>query len=324
MTHWDGLDWRRREAGHIAAEWQSLTGERSAWLGVQRIRIDPGRWATPLHVEGSEEEIFFVLAGSGTSVQRFESDEEWAYDVRVGDCLVHRALEHAHTIRAGSDGLEVLAFGERHYAANTLLPRAGVSWLGPTWLRAGAEEDHPWKREAAVGPPDIERIAERPPFIVNIDAVPESKREGSTVARTNRNLGGAAGSLKTGLVLYDVAPGKLMNPPHAHSEEEEIFVVLEGSGELELWPHPRGATEPGKYPATGETLAVHPGSTIARPAGSGQAHSLRAGDDGMRLLAYGMRRPNDICFYPRSGKISFRGVGVIGRLERLDYWEGED
>ncbi len=31
-----------------------------------------------------------------------------------------------------------------------------------------------------------------------------------------------------------------------------------------------------------------------------------------------------MCFYPRSNKISFRGLGVIGRLERLDYWDGED
>ena len=324
VTHWDEPDWRRQEAGHIAAEWQSLTGERSAWLGVQRIRIDAGKWATPLHLEGSEEEIFFVLAGSGTSVQRYENEDERAYDVGVGDCLVHRALEHAHTIGAGPDGLEVLAFGERHYAANTLLPRAGVSWLGPTWVRAGAEEDHPWKREAAVGAPDVSKLTDRPSFIVNLELVPETARAGSTVERRTRNLGGAAGSLKTGLVLYDVAPGKLMNPPHAHSEEEEIFVVLEGSGELELWPHPRGATEPGRFPSTGETAAVRAGSVIARPAGSGQAHSIRAGDDGMRLLAFGMRRPNDICFYPRSGKISFRGVGVIGRLERLDYWDGED
>ena len=29
-------------------------------------------------------------------------------------------------------------------------------------------------------------------------------------------------------------------------------------------------------------------------------------------------------YYPRSGKISFRGVGVIGRLEQVDYWDGED
>ena len=39
---------------------------------------------------------------------------------------------------------------------------------------------------------------------------------------------------------------------------------------------------------------------------------------------YGDLPPNDICFYPRSGKISFRGVGVMGRIEPLEYWEGED
>ena len=66
------------------------------------------------------------------------------------------------------------------------------------------------------------------------------------------------------------------------------------------------------------------GRTIARPAGTRRAHALRAGDDGMTLLAYGTRDPNDIVYYPRSGKISFRGVGVIGRLEQLDYWDGED
>ena len=35
------------------------------------------------------------------------------------------------------------------------------------------------------------------------------------------------------------------------------------------------------------------------------------------------REPNDIAYYPRSGKVSLRGVGVIGRIERLGYWDGE-
>ena len=43
----------------------------------------------------------------------------------------------------------------------------------------------------------------------------------------------------------------------------------------------------------------------------------------MTMLVYGTRKPNDICFYPRSGKINWRGVGVIGRIEPLDYWDGE-
>jgi uncharacterized cupin superfamily protein len=53
------------------------------------------------------------------------------------------------------------------------------------------------------------------------------------------------------------------------------------------------------------------------------AHALRAGPSGMTYLVYGTRKPNDICYYPRSNKISWRGVGVIGRIEHLDYWDGE-
>jgi uncharacterized cupin superfamily protein len=41
------------------------------------------------------------------------------------------------------------------------------------------------------------------------------------------------------------------------------------------------------------------------------------------MLAYGTRDPNDICYYPRSDKIYFRGVGLMTRVPRLDYWDGE-
>ena len=43
----------------------------------------------------------------------------------------------------------------------------------------------------------------------------------------------------------------------------------------------------------------------------------------MTCLVYGTREPNDICYYPRSNKIAWRGVGVLGRIENLDYWDGE-
>ncbi len=57
-------------------------------------------WATPLHLEGAEEEIFYVLAGSGVSVQ-WEGEDTLGYDVGAGDCLVHLALENAHTLQGG-------------------------------------------------------------------------------------------------------------------------------------------------------------------------------------------------------------------------------
>ena len=45
----------------------------------------------------------------------------------------------------------------------------------------------------------------------------------------------------------------------------------------------------------------------------------------MTLLMYGTRDPNDVCYYPRSGKVYFTGLGLVARVgEPLDYWEGED
>lgn len=323
IAHWDDVAGVRREQGHISGTWSALTGSSSVTVGVRRIRVDPGRWSTPLHLEGSEEEIFFVLGGDGLSVQDDGNGLE-AYPVRAGDCLVHLALRHAHTLQAGENGLDVLAFGQRHLAGNTLLPRAGVSWLGPTWVLQGAPDDHPWAREAAVGPPAVGELSPRPPRIVNVDEVEKHERVGATVGRRARDLGRAAGSECTGLRLYDVVPGMLMNPPHSHSAEEEIFVVLDGSGTVEHWPHPRAAAEPDRWPGGHEQHSVQAGHTIASPAGRGRPLSIRAGEDGLRVLAYGTREPNDITYYPRSGKVMLRGVGLIGRLQQLDYWDGED
>jgi uncharacterized cupin superfamily protein len=324
ISHWDEVESWRAERGHIAGTWQSLTGRSSRTVGVKRIRVDAGKWATPLHLEGAEEEIFYVLGGSGTSVQ-WEGDGTTGYPVRAGDCIVHLALENAHTLRAGDDGLDVLAFGQRiHAAGATWLPRAGVAWLGETWAPVGAEDDHPWKREEEAGPPEYEERDERPTNIVHVDDVEAFERAGKTVARRGRDLGRAAGSSRTGLKLFDVEPGRLMNLPHVHSAEEEIFVVLEGGGVAELWPHPRSQHEPDRFPGEHEEHPLRAGSVIAQPAGTGRALALRAGDGGMRALAYGTRDPNDIAYYPRSGQIMIRGVGVVGRLEQRDYWEGED
>jgi uncharacterized cupin superfamily protein len=313
-SHWDDARSWRGERGHIAGTWWSLTGRSSRTCGVKRIQVDAGKWATPLHLEGAEEEIFYVLGGSGVSVQWEGEDEPLAYEVREGDCIVHHALENAHTLRAGDDGLDVLAFGQRTFANGiTWLPRAGVAWLGETWAPVGAEDDHPWAREAAAGPPAAGTISERPPNIVNAADVEAVERDTATIGRRIRDLGRAAGSSRTGLRLSEVLPGKLGSPPHCHSAEEEIFVVLEGDGALLLWEDDGVAEH-----------ALRAGSVVARPAGSGVAHAFRGGEPGMTVLMYGTRDPNDICFYPRSGKVMLRGVGLVARIEPVDYWEGEE
>ena len=317
VSHWDEIEGSRRERGHIAASWRSLTGERSKIVGVQRIEIDRGKWATPLHLENSEEEIFYVLGGSGISLQ-WDGQTTEAFEVGAGDCLVHLASEHAHTLRAGPDGLDVLAFGERHYpVGSAYLPRAGVSWGLGAWTRVGDPEDHPWKREAEAGAPDVPELSPRPDRIVNASAIEPENWLKTTVRSSWVNLTEVAGSDRTGMSLVTAEPGAYMAPPHCHSAEEEIFVVLDGEGELEIWPSVRHGGEL-------ETTQLRAGHTVARPAGTQRAHAIRAGAAGLTVLAYGARDPNDITYYPRSGKVSLRGVGVIGHIEQLDYRDGED
>ena len=314
LTHWDELPWKRMERGHIGGDWQNLTGEGSKRTGVKRIRVDPGKWSTPAHVENAEEEIFYVLSGSGISWQ-----DGACYEVGPGDCLVHTVGTEAHTLRAGEDGLEVLAFGERHSGSGARLPRAGVSWGLGSWVRTGSESDHPWKLEMEAGEPDLAEATDRPAWIVNVAEVePEPFGQGS-VSSEARDLGIAAGSVRTGLNLVSVPAGKLNVPPHCHSTDEELFVVLSGEGELELTATPNAWPDEVRG-----TFSVRAGSTVARPAGTRVAHCFRAGEAGLTLLSYGTRDPGDILYYPRSDKVNFRGIGLITRLERLDYWDGED
>ena len=52
------------------------------------------------------------------------------------------------------------------------------------------------------------------------------------------------------------------------------------------------------------------GSVVVRPPGTGVAHAFRGGDGGMTLLMYGTRDPSEVCYYPRSGKVYFVGLGL--------------
>ena len=298
VTHWDEVEKRRNERGQMAGTWSNLgTPAGSYRCGVSRIELGPGEMPTPAHVHGDAEEIFYVLSGSGLTWM-----DEKAYEIRTGDCIVYKNTHEAHTIRAGDGGLDVLAFGAREYFTSSELPRGGSMWSITGWIEVHG--GHPWDREPELVWPEPE--PERPSTIVNVADVEPVVRGG----RRRRGLGEAAGSRWTGLRHIEVDAGALTGPPHVHSAEEELFVVLEGSGTLELWPD--------------ERQAVRAGSVVARPPGTGVAHAFRGGDDGLTLLAWGTREPNDICWYPRSKKMLWRGVDVVGRIEELDYWDGEE
>ncbi len=304
IAHWDDVAPKRAEAGHIGGAWQDLgSAAGSVTVGLRRIQIDPGKWSTPAHCQGGEEEIFFALGGAGLSWQDGE-----VYEVAEGDCLVHLAGQAVHTLRAGPQGLEVLAFGMRLYTEIGELPRAGVAWIGRTWVSVG-EDPAPWDREVAAGEPDVGDPSPRPETIVNVLDVP-----GEHGGRS-KGLGAKAGAEQTGLNWGSLPPGGTGPPAHCHSAEEELFVVLKGDGTLELSPTPLAA----ERGATAEQHPVRAGSVVARPAGSRMAHAFSAGEEGLAYLAYGTRDPSDIVYYPATKRVFFRGIGLIAELDHVGY-----
>ncbi len=303
LVHLDDLPTAHREAQDIAVELVRLASAAGAQsIGATRYAVPPSRRMMPVHTHSDEEELFFVLTGGGLLWQGGKT-----YAVRAGDCIVHRVLGEAHTLVAGEEGLEVIAFGEGSLTNLTYLPRPQAWWLGTRWVPAGGP--NPFRLEAALGPLELPDAPEpeRPSSVRNLDetAVESEVRPGYDIAE--RNLGKAVGSVRSGLRHDVLAPGSRSCPPHWHTSEEELFVILDGDGVAVL---------------DEERLAIRAGSVLVRPPNSRVAHSLIAGDGGLTYLAYGTRVPHDVCFYPRSGKANIGGVTF--RLEPVDYWDGEE
>jgi len=306
IAHWDEIERHRLDVGPMGLVRIDLgRAAGTVDVGVARLQVDPGKQASAVHVHYAQEEIFYVLGGSGISWQ-----DGKAYEVGPGDCMVHLAGKETHTLIAGQDGLDVLAYGERLSPMLTRLPRSGI-FVAPGVMLDASLSGHVWERE----PEDLEvpEPSPRPSSIVNVADV-----EGAYGGLV-KHLGRTAGAQRTGLNLVSLPAGEKGAPSHCHSAEEEIFVFLEGDATLRLTPSPQRAVATPE-----EELAVRAGHVLSRPAGTGIAHSFRAGDGGCTFLAYGQRNTNDVIYYPDSNKILFRGIGLIARLENLDYMDGEE
>ena len=311
-VNWDDVPVREVAVGPIAGAWRDLArAAGTRLLGLRRMQLEPGKRSTPAHTHSGEEELFYVLAGSGLSWQGGAT-----YEVAAGDCLAHPIEGPAHTLIAGPDGLDVLAFGERTASEACYLPRAKVAWLGSSWVKAG-ESDHPFKQEAAVGELELPAgPSPRPAGIVNLDDVP-------------------AASVDRG----DCAQPAARSPPRPARNARRCGTSSSppASWGAAALPQRRARSSSSSWTATARTSSRRrarpagsrrsarsgPATSSSCLAGAGAAHAFRAGPSGLTYLAYGNRDTNDQIWYPRSRKILFTGIGVIGRLETTDYWDGE-
>jgi uncharacterized cupin superfamily protein len=309
LVHWDDVEGFDvpEHLRPLGGRWQRLGDAAGAvGLGCQRVRVPDGLLLTPPHVHGAEEEVFHILSGRATLWQ-----DGLTCHVGAGDTIVHVARGAPHTLIGGEGGFEALVFGLRRRPETGHLPRSRRVWVGQIALEV--PDGHPWEAEARLGLPEGEQ-GERPANVRTLDDAPSEY--GGIARYLARGL-----ARQSGLNRLQLPPGADGAPPHCHSADEELFVILDGTGTLELWAKPDPAVPQQTEPA--ETHAIRRGHVVSRPPATRIAHSFRAGPGGLTYLVYGTQEPNDMCWYPRSNKVFFRGLGVIGRLELLDYQEGE-
>jgi uncharacterized cupin superfamily protein len=301
-VHSDDVEAETADLGTIGGTWRELSSAAgSVRIGAARIEVPAGKAATPQHAE--DEEIFYVLGGSGWSVQ-----EDGCFAIAEGDVIYYGAARPAHTVVAGDDGLDVLALGTV-FPMHTALrfPRLDMVKTGGLVLRG--DSTHQWELEAALprievsDPPDP-----RPATIVNVADVAPMRYDAGPARANARFLSRGLGARGIALNHAELDPGGEAAPLHCHALEEELFVVLEGDGVLLL-----GSAE--------EEHPVRAGSVVARPAGNGQAHGFRGGDGGMTLLMFSDKHPGDMAFYPRTGKVALRGLGITVQPEIVP-WAG--
>jgi uncharacterized cupin superfamily protein len=269
VVHWDDVEAFHRAKGEMDATWWLLgDAAGTVGVGVNRVRVAPGKLPTPPHSHQSSEEVYFVLDGSGLAWQ-----DGPVLELRPCDCVIQRPNEHAHTFIAGPDGLDFLVLGTRHPHELGWLPRSGALLTEGVWVHG--RMDDPWDLEAQAPPLTYGDPAPRPPNILNVEEV-ELERWGAAVTaplatRERSNL--------AGFHWERIDPGGTGPPPHCHSEEEEVFVILDGDGVLELWPSPRRH-------GTRRRPRGHPCARRARDRAA-------AGDTGRSRVPRGRRRADD-------------------------------
>jgi uncharacterized cupin superfamily protein len=170
------------------------------------------------------------------------------------------------------------------------------------------------------------------PRILNIADVelqprpPEFAAPGAAADRFDARMGQLGlrlGAQKLGYNITAVPPGKAAFPLHCHRINEEMFFVLQGTGEVRVG---------------GERFPLRAGDVLACPPGGPEsAHQiLNTGDEELRYLAVSTRQYPEVCEYPDSGKFGVmaeygaepdgkpRGFRFVGRPgEQVGYWEGE-
>jgi uncharacterized cupin superfamily protein len=122
------------------------------------------------------------------------------------------------------------------------------------------------------------------------------------IKATMADVGRSIGSQSIGLAIQTIAPGCFSSRRHKHVFQEEILVVMSGSGTL----HHGDA----RLPATaGDCVCYLP--TDPEP------HAFEnTGTSDLVIWAFGNRFPHEVCLYPDQGVAFVEGLGADVPLDQ--------
>ncbi len=157
-------------------------------------------------------------------------------------------------------------------------------------------------------------------LVRNFNTVPlETFERPPLYAGQGGRLAPGTAARKLGASVDILPPGKRSCPYHLHHVQEEMFVVIAGSGTLRV---------------AGEMLPITAGDVVFIPPGPDYPHQIiNTSDAPLHYLSVSTRETPEICEYPDSGKhnVWMAGSGdakdAFATLQRsgpsLDYWDGE-
>lgn len=153
--------------------------------------------------------------------------------------------------------------------------------------------------------------------VINAEEVPSEYwgHESGRFGADAREVAVALGAKELGFCIVSLSPGKRSCPYHFHHGEEELFYVLSGRGQLRQ----------GDADGEEELIELAAGDFASFPPGTGIAHQFHAHtDETFVYLALSNQVKGDVCEYPDSNKILFRGTRhMVSREPKLKYFDGE-
>jgi uncharacterized cupin superfamily protein len=155
--------------------------------------------------------------------------------------------------------------------------------------------------------------------LVNLDEVEFNDIEDNGFYTSKRALFSAGiGARKLGYNLTELPPGKAQCPFHSHREEEEMFLILEGEGELRFGD---------------QRFKLRKHDVVACPTGDASvAHQIiNTGSAPLRYLSLSVLSDTEVCEYPDSNKVgifsSASGAAALRKMVRaeatVDYYDRE-